>query len=69
MTRPHLYSVEREFEDPIGNLWNAWTDAAALESWYHPVGMTSVPGATRSEMRVGGIWANGLQHTISRNRS
>jgi uncharacterized protein YndB with AHSA1/START domain len=61
MALPHLYSVEREFDVPISTLWHAWTDAAALEAWYHPVGMFSVPEATRSEMTVGGLWTCGVQ--------
>ena len=61
MTFPHLYSVEREFDASISELWNAWTDASALEAWYHPVGMSSVPGTTRSELHIGGLWSCAVQ--------
>ena len=61
MNLPHLYSVEREFDVPIAQLWSAWTDASSLEQWHHPVGMSCVPGTTRSEMQVGGIWSYSVQ--------
>jgi uncharacterized protein YndB with AHSA1/START domain len=61
MNLPHLYSVEREFNFPIDALWQAWTDASALESWYHPVGMSCVPGTSRSEAKVGGLWTYAVQ--------
>ncbi|MEN9752107.1 MAG: hypothetical protein RLZZ600_1154 [Actinomycetota bacterium] len=51
-----LYSVEREVAHPISDLWTAWTDAAALEDWYHPTVLACVPGLTVSEPRVGGLW-------------
>lgn len=57
----YLYSVEREFAIPIEKLWSAWTEAAALEAWYHPVGMSCVFGTTRSETRQGGIWSCAVQ--------
>ena len=56
-----LYSVEREFKSPISKLWSAWTDASALESWHHPIGMSCVPGATESDPRVGGLWSYAVQ--------
>ena len=52
-----LYSVEREYAHPIDKLWDAWTSAEALESWYHPTILQSVPGLTQSDARVGGNWA------------
>ncbi len=61
MTPSHLYSVEREFNFSIDKIWNAWTDASALESWYHPVGMSSVPGTTRSELKEDGVWSCAVQ--------
>lgn len=61
MSLPHLYSVEREFSFPIEKLWIAWTDASALEAWYHPVGMSCVLGTTRSEIIEGGIWSCAVQ--------
>jgi len=57
----HLYSVDREFDVPVSKLWHAWTDSGALESWYHPVGMSCVPGTSRSEILVGGIWTYAVQ--------
>lgn len=56
MIFPLLYSVEREFDVSVDKLWHAWTDSAALEAWYHPVGMRSVAGATRSEAKPDGLW-------------
>jgi uncharacterized protein YndB with AHSA1/START domain len=60
MDLPFLYSVERIYAKPIFVLWDAWTDPAALELWYHPTVMKSVPGTTRSEAKVGGLWACGV---------
>ncbi|HAN71054.1 MAG TPA: hypothetical protein DCQ36_05620 [Actinobacteria bacterium] len=52
-----LYSVEREFDLPVEILWDAWIDAAALESWYHPVDLVVVPGSVTSDAVVGGEWS------------
>lgn len=52
-----LYAVEREFDIPGEVLWDAWTDATALEAWYHPVGMPCVPGSVESDVVAGGVWA------------
>lgn len=52
-----LYSVERELDIPIEMLWAAWTDPVALEAWYHPVGLSVVPGSVASEAVEGGRWA------------
>lgn len=52
-----LYSVEREYAHPVESLWQAWTDATALESWYHPTILSCVPGLTESDARPGGVWA------------
>ncbi len=60
MTQPFLYSVEREFPVSIHSLWRAWTDAAEIESWYHPVQFAAVNGATVSDLTVGGLWACGV---------
>ena len=57
MTQPFLYSVEREFSAPVSALWDAWTEKSKLESWYHPLSMGSVRGATVSDAKVGGTWA------------
>lgn len=56
MKHEFLYSVEREFEVPISELWRAWTDAGSLESWYHPVGLSVGKGTVVSEPVVGGLW-------------
>jgi len=52
-----LYSVEREFDVPIEILWDAWIDAGALESWYHPVDLSVVPGSVTSDAVEGGAWS------------
>jgi uncharacterized protein YndB with AHSA1/START domain len=57
MQQNFLYSVEREYETDIDTMWNAWTNAEALESWYFPTVLTSVPGTYMSETHVGGVWA------------
>lgn len=51
-----LYAVEREYDIPVEVLWDAWTDSAALESWYHPTDLACVPGSVESEPVVGGLW-------------
>ncbi len=61
MKLDHLYSVERQFNVPIEKLWHAWTDPTALETWHHPVGMSCVPGTTRSEVMVDGLWSYSVQ--------
>ena len=61
MNLSHLYSVEREFHVPISKLWNAWTSAEALAAWHHPVGMSCLPGATRSDLKIGGVWSYAVQ--------
>jgi uncharacterized protein YndB with AHSA1/START domain len=52
-----LYSVEREYPVPMERMWGAWTDAAALEAWYHPTDLHCVPGSVISDAMVGGGWA------------
>lgn len=52
-----LYSVERQFDLPVEILWDAWTDADALESWYHPVDLSVVPGTVTSDAVPGGEWS------------
>ena len=56
MTQTFLYSVEREYPVSINDLWSAWTDPAKLEAWYFPTALKSVPGATTSELHIGGLW-------------
>lgn len=57
MTQPFLYSVEREYEVDINQLWAAWVDPHALQIWYSPVELSVVPGSVTSEPRVGGAWS------------
>ena len=52
-----LYSVEREYAHSIETVWHAWTDAAALEAWYHPTDLANVAGSSKSDPIVGGRWA------------
>ena len=61
MTTSLLYSVEREYSVSIDRLWRAWTDAAELEKWYHPVDLSSTEGATVSELKLGGLWSCGVE--------
>jgi uncharacterized protein YndB with AHSA1/START domain len=56
MTQAFLYSVEREYPVSISDLWSAWTDSEKLEAWYFPTALKSVPGATTSELHIGGLW-------------
>ena len=56
MTQAFLYSVDREYPVSINDLWSAWTDPAKLEAWYFPTALKSVPGATTSELNIGGLW-------------
>ena len=60
MPQPFLYSVEREYAASIERVWAAWTDAAQLETWYHPTDLRALPGATVSELREGGLWATAV---------
>lgn len=60
MTRPFLYSVEREYPVDINILWAAWADPHALEKWYSPTMLSVVPGSVTSEPRVGGAWSVGV---------
>ncbi|MDH6422979.1 SRPBCC family protein [Aurantimicrobium minutum] len=57
MQHNFLYSVEREYSQPMARIWEAWTDAAQLEAWYHPTVLTNVVGSSVSEPVVGGNWA------------
>ncbi|WP_299637760.1 SRPBCC domain-containing protein [uncultured Ruegeria sp.] len=44
--------IEREFNAPIGTIWDMWTDPALFSAWYGPRGM-SVPVA-EMDVVVGG---------------
>ena len=57
MQHNFLYSVEREYTQSMDRIWEAWTDAAQLEAWYHPTVLQNVPGSSVSEPSVGGNWA------------
>lgn len=57
MQHNFLYSVEREYSQPMSRIWEAWTDAAQLQAWYHPTDLTTVPESSVSEPVVGGAWA------------
>eukprot|EP01037_Dinobryon_pediforme_P014963 gene14963-15101_t len=37
-----LYSVEREFDSSIDDLWDAWVNPQKLEIWYHPTDLSNV---------------------------
>ena len=52
-----LYSVERVYPAPVERMWAAWTDADALEAWYHPSDLGCLPGSVTSDATVGGGWA------------
>lgn len=45
--------IQREFEAPIENVWNMWTDPELFKRWYGPMGM-SVPIA-EMDVVVGGV--------------
>lgn len=51
-----LYSVEREYDIPVDILWAAWTDADALQEWYHPTDLRNVPDSVVSDPVPGGWW-------------
>lgn len=57
MQHNFLYSVEREYTQSMERIWEAWTDAAQLEAWYHPTDLANVPGSSVSDPVVGGNWA------------
>ena len=57
MQHNFLYSVEREYTHSMERIWEAWTDAAQLEAWYHPTVLHNVPGSSVSEPVVGGNWS------------
>jgi uncharacterized protein YndB with AHSA1/START domain len=60
MATEPLYVVERVFPATERRLWRAWTDAAEMERWYHPVGLAVVPSSVTSEPVVGGLWTVGV---------
>lgn len=56
MTKPFLYSVERQYDAPISKLWDAWANPAALQVWYSPVDLSVLPGSVQNVAEIGGIW-------------
>ena len=57
MKQDFLYSVEREYKASMDVVWNAWTDAAELQEWYHPTDLLNVPNSSESDVKVGGRWS------------
>jgi uncharacterized protein YndB with AHSA1/START domain len=60
MKHDFLYSVEREYSVPVERLWQAWTNAAELEAWYHPTVLSTLAGSVSSEATDGGLWTTGI---------
>jgi uncharacterized protein YndB with AHSA1/START domain len=56
MEQRFLYSVAREFAHPVARLWEAWTSADELQTWYHPTDLLNVPGSAQSQAHEGGVW-------------
>lgn len=56
MKHDFLYSVEREVNHSLETLWRAFTETAALQSWYHPTDLNVAAGTAISEAHVGGKW-------------
>lgn len=56
MSEQFLYSVERVIDSAPATVWAAWVTADSLESWYHPVELSVVPGSATSQAQVGGLW-------------
>ena len=52
-----LYSVEREYPVSIETLWNAWSNADSLQTWYHPVDLSCLPDSVENHSEVGGSWS------------
>jgi uncharacterized protein YndB with AHSA1/START domain len=49
---PDAVVLERSFDEPVGVVWQMWTDPEHFKAWYGPVGAT-VPVA-EMDVRVGG---------------
>lgn len=56
MAHKFLYSVDREYPVDIETLWSAWTNSAALQSWYCGTEFAVVPDSAHSHAVVGGWW-------------
>lgn len=56
MTLPFLYSVEREYNTSIANLWDAWVNPEALKVWYCPTDLSVLADSVENVAEVGGIW-------------
>lgn len=50
--QPAWVKIQREFDAPINDVWNMWTDPDLFKQWYGPMGMT-VPVA-QMDVVVGG---------------
>lgn len=57
MRNAPLYEVHRVLKAPVNRVWNAWTDADQLASWYGPVGFTSPRDSVKVDPVVGGFWS------------
>lgn len=47
--------LSRSYDGDLENVWDAWTQAAALAHWWAPDGCTIVTHS--ADIRPGGIWA------------
>jgi uncharacterized protein YndB with AHSA1/START domain len=56
MTKPFLYSVEREYPVAIDALWDAWVSPAALQDWYSPTDLSVLLGSVENVAAEGGLW-------------
>jgi uncharacterized protein YndB with AHSA1/START domain len=54
------YSVERLFPVSREELWEAWTDADALQHWYCGPTFSVHPNSTLSDLAVGGRWTSAV---------
>jgi uncharacterized protein YndB with AHSA1/START domain len=71
---PGYYEVVRTFRSSVRAVWGAWTDHGQLAAWYHPVGMSVLPGSVTSDPVLGGrfsatvvVPADGSEHRFTGN--
>ncbi|ADD41916.1 SRPBCC family protein [Stackebrandtia nassauensis] len=50
-TQTHGYSLTRELDAPVANVWRVWTQPSDYEQWAY-----AVPGSVELDVRVGGAW-------------
>lgn len=55
-----LYFVERQYPVDIHELWQAWVEPSAIETWYSPTELKVVPGSVISEANPNGLWTVGV---------